>query len=113
MAEKEERMWAMLCHLSVFLGNLIPFGHIIFPLIIWQIKKNDSDFIDYHGKEALNFQISATIYLFISLILTVFLIGFLLMGALWLFNMVIVIIAAIRANNGERYQYPLCFRFIK
>ena len=51
---KEVRNWAMLCHLSTFSGWFIPFGNILGPLIIWLMKREESPFIDAHGKEALN-----------------------------------------------------------
>ncbi len=113
MSQQEERTWAMLCHLSALLGHFIPFGNIVAPLLLWQIKKNESDYVDYHGKEALNFQITLSIYLFISAILVFVAIGFLMVGALLIFNLVIVIIAGVRANEGEYFCYPMNIRFIK
>lgn len=110
---KEERLWGMLCHLSVFSAHFIPLGNIIAPLIIWQIKKEDSSFIAYHGKEALNFQISIIIYISIAAILSFFLIGLPLLFGLWIFSLIIVIIAALKANDGQYYRYPLTIRFIK
>ena len=106
MDQKQERTWAMLCHL----GGLIGF---IPPLVIWLIKKDESSLIDDNGKEALNFQISIAIYVMISIVLMFVLIGFLLLSAVYIFNIVMVIIAAMKANSGERYRYPLCIRFIK
>lgn len=103
----------MLCHFSIFVGHFIPFGNIIAPLIIWLMKKNESSFVDHHGKESLNFQISLLIYIIISVILAFVLIGFVLAIALWIFSLVIVIIAGVKANDGEWYRYPLTIRFIK
>lgn len=111
--DKEARTWAMLCHLGAFAGFLIPFGNIIAPLIIWLIKREESPLIDDQGKESLNFQISMTIYFLVSLLLTLIFIGFLLMIALAIFEIIFVIIATVRANEGEKYRYPLCIRFIK
>ncbi|MCJ7663992.1 MAG: DUF4870 domain-containing protein [Desulfobacterales bacterium] len=113
MNEKDARTWAMLCHIGTFAGYIIPFGHIIAPLIIWLIKKNESPFVDDQGKESLNFQISISIYAVIAALLTLVVIGFVLVIALLTFDMVMVIIAAVKSNNGERYRYPLCMRFIK
>ncbi|MHC4213025.1 MAG: DUF4870 domain-containing protein [Planctomycetota bacterium] len=107
-------MWSMFCHLAglaTYLG--IPFGGLIAPLIIWQIKKDDHPFIDANGKEAVNFQISIYIYIVISIILIPVVIGFFLLFAVGIFNLVCLIIAGVKANNGESYQYPLCKRFIK
>lgn len=113
MSEKDSRLWAMLCHVSTFLGHFIPFANLIAPLVIWQMKKDQSEFVDFHGKEALNFQISVLIYLIVSGILVLAVIGIALLALVGLFNLIVVIMAAIKANNGERYNYPLCIRFIK
>ena len=113
MEEKDARTWAMLCHIGAFAGYIIPFGNIIAPLIIWLIKKEESPLVDDQGKESLNFQISVTIYAFVALLLTLILIGYILFVALVIFDLVMVIIAAVKVNSGEKYRYPLCIRFIK
>lgn len=113
MTRKEERLWAMLCHFGIFAGHFIPLGNIIAPLVIWLLKKNDSEYVDYHGKESLNFQLTVLIYLVISIILAFVLIGFVLAIGLWVFSLVFVVIAGIRASEGVWYRYPLTIRFIK
>ena len=113
---KDVRMWAMFCHLAGLAGIVVPviLSGIIAPLIVWQIKKDDHPFIDENGKEALNFQISIGIYAFVSVLLIfAFCIGALLLAAVEIFNLVFLLIAGIKANNGESYRYPLCIRFIK
>ncbi len=112
MNEKDARTWAMLCHIGAFAGYIIPFGHIIAPLVIWLIKKDESPFVDDQGKESLNFQISMSIYAIIAALLTLVVIGVVLLIAVVIFDVIMVIIASVRANNGERYRYPLCMRFI-
>ena len=77
------------------------------------IKKEEFPFVDDQGKEAINFQISITIYMIISAILIVVVIGILLMIALGVFAIVMIIIATIKANGGEKYRYPLTIRLIK
>ena len=72
---KDERTWAMLCHFSAFAGLIFPFGNFLAPLIIWLIKKEELPFVEDQGKEVLNFQISMTIYLLISGMLCIILIG--------------------------------------
>lgn len=112
--QEGETMWAMLCHLSAFAGFIgIPFGNIIGPLIIWLIKKDTMPLVDDQGKESLNFQISMTIYGIISGILALIVIGFFLLLALVVLEVVFIIIASVAANKGERYRYPLTIRFIK
>ncbi|MEI8341891.1 MAG: DUF4870 domain-containing protein [Verrucomicrobiota bacterium] len=106
-------MWAMLAHLSSFSGHFIPFGHVLGPLIIWIIKKDQYPLVDDQGKEAINFQITFTIYFLISFVLCFILIGFLIVGLLWIAYLILVIVAAIKANEGVRYRYPATIRFIK
>jgi uncharacterized Tic20 family protein len=89
------------------------FTWILGPLIIWLIKKEESQFIAEQAKEALNFQISLTIYWIISGILTLVVIGALTSIALVIFEIVVIIQACMAANKGEYYRYPLCIRFIQ
>jgi uncharacterized Tic20 family protein len=110
---KDDRMWGMLCHIGGLIGVFFPPGNIIIPLVIWLIKKDQSWFVDDQGKEAVNFQISLTLYSIISAILIIVLIGLVLLGVLWLFGVIFSIIAAIKANEGVQYRYPLTIRFIK
>ena len=111
--QQDERMWAMFCHLSAFAGYIVPFGSILGPLVIWSIKKEQFPAIDEHGKEALNFQISIAIYMIISAILIVIVIGIFLLIALAVFRLILIIMASIKANNGEYFKYPLSIQFIK
>ena len=113
MTQKEERHWAMLSHLGTFSAFLIPFGNIIVPLVIWQVKKEESAFTVDHSKESLNFQISLMIYYIAATLLILILIGFLLFIGLFIFNIIIVIMAGVKASEGKYYQYPLTIRFIK
>ncbi len=112
--EREARLWGMLCHLtalSMYVG--VPFGNIIGPLVIWLIKREEHPFVNDQGRESLNFQISITVYLIASGVLAFVLIGIPLLIALAILNPVLVVIASIRANNGEPYRYPLTIQFIK
>jgi uncharacterized Tic20 family protein len=109
----DDRTMAMLCHLlGIFTG-------FVGPLILWLIKKDQSAYIDYHGKEALNFQISIMLYLISAFILTfilVFVIGPLAFPLLFLLGIVFLvleILAAVAAQKGELHRYPLCIRFIR
>ncbi|MBU0533176.1 MAG: DUF4870 domain-containing protein [Candidatus Omnitrophica bacterium] len=113
MDEKQEKMWAMLCHIGALAGFIIPFGNIIAPLIIWSMKKADSPLVDDQGKESLNFQISISIASIVAWILIVIVIGVPLLIALGIFDIVMIIIAGIKANDGEKYRYPVNIRLIK
>lgn len=113
MNQSDERMWAMLAHLSSLTGLFTLVGSLVGPLIVWQIQKDKSAFVDYHGKEAVNFNITMAIAAGISFLLFIVIIGVVMIwivGVVWL---IFTIIAAIKANNGEYYRYPLTFRFIK
>ena len=110
---KDERTWAMLSHFSAFVGFIFPFGNILAPLIIWLIKKEEMAFVGDQAKEVLNFQISMTIYFISSVILIFLLVGIPLMIGLGIFDFIITIIAAINANDGNLYRYPINLRLIK
>lgn len=110
---KEERTWAMACHLSGFLFYFFPFGHIFGPLAIWLLKAETYPLVADQGKEALNFQITVTVYLLVAAVLALAVIGFALMGLLAVFHFILILIAAVRAKEGERYRYPLTIRFIR
>ena len=111
--EKEARNWGMLCHQSgLLLWIGVPFGNIAGPLIIWLMKKDEMPFVDEQGKEALNFQISITIYLIAAGILSIILIGLPLLFGLLIAQIALVIIAAVKISGGETYRYPLTIRLI-
>lgn len=111
---KDARMWAMICHLAALAGLVVPVvGCIIGPLIVWQIKKEEFPFVDEQGKEAVNFQISVLIYGIVAGLLCFACIGFFLLPAVVIFDLIFMLIAAVKANNGEHYRYPLTIRFIK
>lgn len=113
MPGPEARKWALIAHLSGFLGCLIPFGSLIGPLLVWQLKKDQDVFIDDQGKEALNFQISVALAALLCVLLMIIVIGFLLIWVVIIGAVVLMIIAAIKANEGQAYRYPFCWRIIK
>lgn len=112
-ANKDERFWGMLSHLTTFSAFFTVIGGIICPLAIWLAKKDDSEFVAAQAKESLNFQISIFIYYIIFSFLCFFLIGFPLLFGLLIFQIIVVIRALMQASNGEEYRYPLTLRFIK
>jgi len=112
VSKKDENLWAMLCHLSALVGFVIPFGNVIAPLIIWILKKDEFPHVDDQGKEALNFQISVTIYFIIGIILVFVAIGIVILPLIALFALIMIIIASIKANDGEKYRYPLTIRLV-
>lgn len=112
---KSERQWGMACHLIGLCGIIVPVpsAGLLGTLILWLLKREDGAFIDAQGKEALNFQISLLIYSFVCLLLMFIGIGILLIIPLGVFALVCMIIAAIKANEGISFKYPVCIRFIK
>ena len=108
----EERTLAMLCHLSALAMFIFPFGNIIGPLLVWLIKRDQYTEVDRQGKNALNFQISITIYTIIALMLVILFIGIPLLVAIGILNIVVIVIASIRSNNGERFEYPFSLKLI-
>ena len=110
---KDERMWAMFAHISAVAGFVFPFGNIIGPLLIWILKKEEFPFVNDQGKESLNFQISITIYVLISIILIFVLIGIPILIILGIFALIMTIIGAINAYDGKAYRYPITIRLIK
>ena len=109
----EDKQWGLFAHLSSLAGLIIPFGNILGPLIIWQVKKDTLPFAADQGKEALNFNITMAIAAIISGLLTLVLIGFLLLPLVGLAWLVFTVLGAIKANNGEAYRYPFALRLIK
>ncbi len=89
------------------------FVPVLAPLVIWLVKKDESSFIDYHGREYFNFLISYTVYCIISGLLTLVVIGIVGLIVLGIMAFVFTIIAAIKAYEGSEYQFPLIFRLIK
>ncbi len=110
----EARRWAMLCHYAAFCWFLLPMiGNVLGPLILWQLKRESDPFIDDQGREALNFQITFSVWMMIAGILAWVIIGFALIPLISLVALVLVIIAGMRANEGKRYRYPFCWRVLK
>ena len=113
VASPNTRTWVVLCHASALLGLFFHFlGHIFGPLIVWLVKRGESAEIDSHGKESLNFQLSMLIYDAVAAILCLVLIGFPILVLLWVLNTVFVIIASVKASEGQLYRYPFTIRFI-
>lgn len=109
---ERDRPLATMTHLSALVGYLIPLANLIIPLVIWLVKRGDSPDIDAVGREVVNFNLSMLLYACFGFLLTFVLVGFLVLFGLWLFGIVVTIIAALRANDGWRYRYPLTIRFL-
>jgi len=131
MTHRNDNNNAFLLHLSAFLGYIFPFGAVVGPLVIWEMNKRKSSFLDKNGKEAINFNLSYLLYTFIlGLSIIPFIVrtvttdfhhldlfGMIsvgsIIGVLAVIKFVLIILAAIKANQGEVYNYPLTIKFIK
>lgn len=110
----DARKWAMINHIVALVGlagNGI--GFLLGPLIVWLLKKDEDPYVDDQGKEAVNFQITMFLGMLISIPLAFVLIGFFTMFIIGILMILFPIIAAVKANNGEYYRYPISIRFIK
>ena len=142
MKKNNENTNAFLIHISAFAGFMFPFGHIITPLIAWQTLKDRSVFLDEQGKEAVNFNLSYTLYVFLLTIAFIpfafssfsrnwgnfnhhfdfdlninNIFGFIgfgsITGIIYIIGIALVIIASIKAREGENYKYPFTIKFVK
>ena len=109
----QEKQWALICHLSGLCGYLFPFGNLVVPIIIWSMKKDEMPMVEAHGKEVINFQISFTIWAIVSAVFIVLFIGVMMLVAVAILQLVFIIVAALKADRGELYRYPLTIRFIQ
>ncbi len=108
-----ERSTATIAHLVTFAGYLVPFSNVLGPLLVYLVQRRKSAYVAEHAVEALNFQISWTVYLVCSLLLTALLVGYVFIFLLCLLDLIVTLKAALRASRGEAYRYPLTFRFVR
>jgi uncharacterized Tic20 family protein len=102
-----DKLLAILCHVSTFLGV-----GLIFPLILYLVKKNEPGPLGTVAKEVLNFHLSLVIYALCCIPLMFILIGFALVFAVGLFGAIMAVVAAIKCSEGQLYRYPFCLRMI-
>ena len=141
MTSQNEKTTAALLHLSAFAKYLIPFAGIVAPLIIWQTKKHQSDYIDATGKSVINFHLSILVYSFIIAIIiailflgniinyieleraggeiipvnliTIGIVSLIFLGIWTIIEFILIIVGSVKANEGVIYNYPLTISFIK
>jgi len=111
---ENERTWGMLAHLSALAGLVLPLiGTVLGPLLVWLVRRDESEFVAAHAKEALNFNISVLLAALACMLLMLVFIGFLLGTALFIAWLVMTLIAAIKASEGHPYRYPFSLRLVK
>ena len=113
-AQQSAQNWALACHLAGFaMYTGIPFASVLGPFVVWQLKRDEHPLIDDQGKEAVNFQISIAIYTLVSFaMIFCFFIGVPMLAFLAVWHIVLMILAAIKSNQGHYYRYPLCLRLV-
>lgn len=117
--EAQIRQWNMWCHLSALAGLFLPAGNVLGPLLVWQIKKAEFPSVEIHGRAALNFQLTIVIAMVVGIGLAIALsfvcIGWLLIPVVLLLGvagMVFAVIAGLKANEGQLYQYPYSLKLL-
>lgn len=107
----QSKNWALMTHLSA-LVMLFGIPSVLGPLVMWVLKKEEDPYVDFHGKEAVNFNLSFLLYAVAAGILIFVLVGILLLPVVLITWSVFVIIATVKAGADEYYRYPLTIRFV-
>jgi uncharacterized protein len=107
----EDTTWAMVAHIGSLVAAWIAMGFLC-PLVIMLVKGDSSPFVRRHAVESLNFQISLLIYLAVSAVLVLVVVGLFMLAALAIFALVVIIQASVAASNGREFRYPLCIRLV-
>jgi uncharacterized Tic20 family protein len=108
----QERLWGMLAHLLSFVAAYIALGFLA-PLIVLMVFGQRSAYVRAHAVESLNFNLTWLLYAVVAVVLAFLLIGIVILIALGIAYLVLVIIASVRANNGEFFRDPLTIRFVR
>ena len=110
----DDRQWGMLAHISSLIAIAVGGLMVLGPLIVWLMKKDQSEFVAHHAREALNFQIMWLIVLAVLFVagFVTCMVGWFVMPVAGVVNIVFTIIAAMKANAGERYRYPFSIRLV-
>lgn len=108
----ELNQFCMLMHLSQMAGFVVPVAGMVLPIVMWATNKDQSDVVDQHGKNILNWMISSLIYYVISTFLIFVLIGIPLLLVIAVCSIIFSIIGALKANDGIFYKYPLSINFL-
>ena len=116
--ESATTIWSAFCHLSALTGLLLPFlvplgSMILAPALIWWIKRNLSTEVRHHSRNAVNFQLSATLLLLAAMALSTTAIGTTPFLLILFTDITLVLIAGVRAYHRLPYNYPLMIHWIK
>lgn len=108
----DERQWLSILHLSALAGLVIPCGNVVGPLVVWLIKKTEFPGLDAEGRKVLNFQISYAIYMILAAVAICVWVGMVLLPVIYILWLVFTIIGAVKASNGEPYEFPMSIRML-
>jgi uncharacterized protein len=108
----DEQMWAVFCHLGGLFGLMLFPANIIVPFVIWMVYRDQYPRVEAEGREAINWQISFTLYLIGSAILIFIAVGLLLLVGLLLINLIVCVQAAMAVSQGRSAMYPFNLRFL-
>jgi len=117
LSSKEAQNWAMYTHLGGLVGSFATgitgtsLGGPLGALLFWLIKRDQSDFVDAHGRESLNFQINLLAWFWLGVFLTPLLIGIPILIVAGIMGIVCPILGCAAASRGDHYRYPLTLRF--
>ena len=107
-----EQTWGVLLHASALLGVAVPFGNVMGPLLVWLIKREESEFVDASGREAVNFQLTWTGLMLGAIVSLVVGVGFLLVPLVAIAWLALVVIGTVRASERTVYEYPMTLDII-
>ncbi|SMF22023.1 hypothetical protein SAMN02745866_01380 [Alteromonadaceae bacterium Bs31] len=109
----EEKTFLMLMHLSQLTGYILPGAGLVLPIVMWATNKDAFPEVDRHGKNIFNWMISMLIYFVVCMVLMFIFIGLIALVALMIVNLIFIILAAVKANDGQLWPYPLSIKFFK
>ena len=109
-ASSNSRNLAMLSHLSAFVA-FVGIPSLVGPLVVWLLNRDDP-YVEAQAKDALNFNISFFLYGLVAAISIIVLVGVIALPAVLVTWFVLVIVASVKAANGENYRYPFTIRFV-
>ncbi|QJY50445.1 DUF4870 domain-containing protein [Pseudonocardia broussonetiae] len=112
MVPSEDRNWAVGAHIGSFVAAYVALG-LIAPLIVLLARGGQSPFVRRQAIESLNFQINALVIIAIGWLLAIVLIGFAILAVYGVFYVIVVVMATIKASQGEDFRYPLTIRLIR
>jgi uncharacterized Tic20 family protein len=109
MANPNDRLLAVLSHVLA----IVPGVGILGPLVIYLVKKDESEFVVANARESLNFQLTIILLYIICWILVLFLVGIFIIWLIPVMNALLVIVASIKASEDKVYRYPISIRLIR